>query len=64
MEYLELEGVSFVGWSMGSYIIWEYVRNYGCQNVENLCFIDMTPKLLTDEEWKLGLFSDLDTNRI
>jgi non-heme chloroperoxidase len=58
VEYLDLEGVSFVGWSMGTHIIWEYVKNYGCQNLEKLCFIDMTPKLLTDEEWKLGLFSD------
>ncbi|MDQ0216034.1 pimeloyl-ACP methyl ester carboxylesterase [Oikeobacillus pervagus] len=58
VNYLELEDVSFVGWSMGTHIIWEYVKQYGCDNVSNLCFIDMTPKLLTDEEWKLGLFGD------
>ncbi|WP_225435359.1 alpha/beta fold hydrolase [Bacillus aerolatus] len=58
VDYLELENVSFAGWSMGTHIIWEYVKNYGCQNVSKLCFIDMTPKLLTDEDWKLGLFGD------
>lgn len=58
VEYLELEDVSFVGWSMGTHIIWEYVKNYGCDNVSKLCFIDMTPKLITDDEWKFGLFSD------
>ena len=58
VNYLKLEDVTFVGWSMGTHIIWEYVKNYGCQNISQLCFIDMTPKLLTDEEWTLGLFND------
>jgi pimeloyl-ACP methyl ester carboxylesterase len=58
LTYLKLEDVSLVGWSMGTHIIWEYVKNYGCDNIESLCFIDMTPKLLTDEEWDLGLFGD------
>lgn len=60
VDYLGLEDVSFVGWSMGTHIIWEYVKNYGCENVSKLCFIDMTPKLLTDEEWKLGLFGNYE----
>jgi len=58
VEYLDLEDVSFVGWSMGTHIIWEYVKNYGCDNLSKLCFIDMTPKLLTGEEWKFGLFNE------
>src|SRR5690606_29285702 len=60
ITYLKLEDVSLVGWSMGTHIIWEYVKNYGCDNIESLCFIDMTPKLLTDEEWDLGLFGDFE----
>ena len=53
--HLNLEDVSFVGWSMGTHIIWEYVKNYGCDNIASLCFIDMTPKLLTDAEWDLRI---------
>lgn len=58
VTHLKLEDVSFIGWSMGTHIIWEYVKNYGCDNIASLCFIDMTPKLLTDAEWDLGLSGD------
>lgn len=60
IAYLDLKDVSLVGWSMGTHVIWEYVKNYGCDNIASFCFIDMTPKLLTDEEWQLGLFGNFD----
>jgi pimeloyl-ACP methyl ester carboxylesterase len=58
IEYLGLEEVSLVGWSMGAHVIWEHVRQFGCDNLYRLCSIDMTPKLLTDQEWKYGRFGN------
>lgn len=60
IEHLELKDVSLVGWSMGTSIIFEYVKQYGCENLGKLCLIDMTPKLITDDEWKIGLYGDFD----
>jgi pimeloyl-ACP methyl ester carboxylesterase len=58
IEGLRLDKVNLVGWSMGTSTLLAYVRKYGCKYVNKLCMIDMTPKLLTDDddEWRLGSF--------
>ena len=55
IEHLNLNDVIVVGWSMGSSIIFEYVRNFGVEYLSKVCILDMTPKLINDDEWKLGL---------
>lgn len=56
MEHLNLEDVVLVGWSMGSSIIFEYVRTYGVSRLSSVAIVDMTPKLINDDEWKMGLY--------
>jgi non-heme chloroperoxidase len=56
MEYLELNDVTVVGWSMGSSILFDYVRTFGVSRLSSVCIVDMTPKLINDDEWKLGLY--------
>ena len=56
MEHLDLKDVVVVGWSMGSSIIFDYVRTYGVSRLASVCIVDMTPKLINDDEWKLGLY--------
>ncbi|MCY6482975.1 alpha/beta hydrolase [Clostridium aestuarii] len=56
IEYLKLDQPSLIGWSMGTTIIFDFVRQFGCQNINKLCLIDMTPKIITDDEWNLGLY--------
>ena len=56
IEGLRLDKVHLVGWSMGTSTLFAYVRKYGCKYANKLCMIDMTPKLLIDDEWKLGTF--------
>ncbi len=56
IDYLQLKDVTVAGWSMGTTIILEYVRQFGCDNLSNICFIDMTPKVIADSEWNMGLF--------
>lgn len=54
IEYLGLKNAYAVGWSMGTSTLLAYARQYKCQYLKKMCFIDMTPKLLNDSEWKLG----------
>lgn len=56
VAYLDLSPVSLVGWSMGVHVIFEYVRQFGTDSLDRLAFIDMSPKLITDEEWDHGLY--------
>lgn len=60
IDYLELKDVNLCGWSMGTSILLNYVRLFGCGNIKSMSFIDMTPKLLTDSEWDLGQSGDFD----
>ncbi|MDR1246701.1 MAG: alpha/beta hydrolase [Clostridiales Family XIII bacterium] len=54
IESLGLNKVNLVGWSMGTSTLLAYVRAFGCQYVNKICLIDMTPKVVSDNEWKLG----------
>lgn len=55
MEYLELDRPVLVGYSMGACILFEYVKNYGDDAIRSLVICDMTPKVVNDENWDLGI---------
>lgn len=52
-----------LGHSMGALTLWEYIRRYGCDHIGKLCFVDQSPKLVTDPDWHYGIYSDFDENR-
>ena len=54
IEHLGLEGVNLCGWSMGGLIVMEYQRQFGSDHLKTAAIIDMGPKHLADDEWKLG----------
>lgn len=56
IEYLKLDSVVVIGYSMGASVLFAYVEEYGCEYLEKTVIGDMTPKLLNDENWKLGLY--------
>jgi non-heme chloroperoxidase len=55
LEHLKILKTSFIGWSMGTHVIFEYIKNYSCKEIEKIVVIDMTPKLLKSEDWRFGL---------
>jgi non-heme chloroperoxidase len=55
MAYLEITVVSLVGWSLGTHVIFEYIRNYSCEGIAKIIVIDMAPRLLKAEDWQFGL---------
>lgn len=58
IDTLKLNKPSLVGWSMGTTIIFDFVRQFGCSNIDKLCLIDMTPKMITDNDWHSGLYGN------
>ena len=55
LDYLKITRASFIGWSMGAHVIFEYIKNYSCAEIEKIVIIDMTPKLLKAADWSCGL---------
>lgn len=56
MDFLKLEKPRIIAWSMGSHILLEYISIYGEENIRSAAILDMTPKLVNDKDWKLGLY--------
>lgn len=52
---LHIEKASLIGWSMGAQVIFEYVKNYSCREIEKIVIIDMTPKIMKSADWNCGL---------
>jgi len=63
LDHYQLRGVVAVGHSMGALTLWQYISDYGCSGLRKVCFIDQSPKLLTDEEWLDGIYGDFDRQR-
>lgn len=63
LTHYELDGVCAVGHSMGALTLWQYLRDYGSERIGRLCLIDQSPKLLTDDDWRHGIYGDFDAAR-
>ena len=57
------ENVVAVGWSMGAHVAWSMIERHGSQRLSALVVEDMTPKVLNDPDWHLGLSDHLDAKR-
>jgi pimeloyl-ACP methyl ester carboxylesterase len=55
IAYLDLKDVTLVGWSLGGHVIFEYVKQFQCQNLHKIAIIDMAPKLMKADDWTYGL---------
>jgi pimeloyl-[acyl-carrier protein] methyl ester esterase len=52
---LDLRRPVLVGWSMGALVAFEYVRRHGTAGLAGLAVVDMTPRVINDAGWRLGL---------
>jgi len=57
---LGLEDVILAGWSMGCFVVWEYFRHFGAENLAAAVFVDEGASDFKWPDWELGLF-DLPT---
>lgn len=56
LDYLDLSDVTLVGHSMGASTTFEYVKNFGVARLKAVSLFDMTPKLVNEGDWTLGLY--------
>ena len=63
LEHYQLNEVTAVGHSMGALTLWQYIRDFGTQQLAKLCFIDQSPKLLTDESWEHGIYGQFNQTK-
>jgi len=52
-----------VGHSMGALTLWQYIDLYSDRGIGRLCLIDQSPRLLTDDQWQLGIYGDFPPER-
>lgn len=60
LNHYALDKVGVVGHSMGALTLWQYIRDFGTGRLSRVCFIDQSPKLLTDDNWKHGIYGNFD----
>jgi pimeloyl-ACP methyl ester carboxylesterase len=61
LEHLEITDAVLIGHSMGALTSWEYLRRHGDSRLRGLCIVDQSPKLVTDEQWQHGVYSDFSS---
>jgi non-heme chloroperoxidase len=62
LEALNVEKPVLAGWSFGCLTVWEYIRQFGTDQIKSLVLIDMPPKSLSlqqDRDWVEGLLDDM-----
>lgn len=55
IEQLSLEGVVLVGWSMGSIVTWQYLRQFGVHRLAAQVVVSQGPSDLRRDDWPLGM---------
>jgi len=63
LDHYDIDKACVVGHSMGALTIWQYIQDNGCKRLSKTCFIDQSPKLLTDDQWEHGIYGEFDTFR-
>ncbi len=56
MAYLGIDRFILMGYSMGSAVVFSYIEQFGCGQLEKVIIGDMSPKLINEDGWKLGLY--------
>ncbi|HSD60745.1 MAG TPA: alpha/beta hydrolase [Burkholderiales bacterium] len=60
LDHCRLDAITAVGHSMGALTLWEYIRGHGTGRLARACFIDQSPRLVTDHDWRLGIYGNFD----
>lgn len=60
IDALELDHVVALGWSMGASVLWNMIEARGTDGLAGLIIEDMSPRVLNDADWSLGMQRGLD----
>jgi pimeloyl-ACP methyl ester carboxylesterase len=53
-DYLHLDDVTALGWSMGASILWSYIELFGNYRLKGLICVDQSPAQYTGPDWTWG----------
>jgi len=56
LDHFELQRSALVGHSMGALTLMQYLQLYGTRRVAAVMLVDQSPRIVTDDSWRLGLF--------
>ncbi len=56
LDHFGLERAALVGHSMGALTVLQYLQDHGADRVAAVGLVDQSPRIVTDEAWRLGLF--------
>ncbi|MFL6694516.1 MAG: alpha/beta fold hydrolase [Ramlibacter sp.] len=56
IDHFGLDRSVLVGHSMGALVLMQYLHSYGTQRVAAVALVDQSPRIVTDDSWRLGLF--------
>jgi pimeloyl-ACP methyl ester carboxylesterase len=54
IKYLDLKNIIVIGYSMGTRIVWEYIKQYGNGDFDKIICTVQSPKMYNDETYNLG----------
>ena len=63
IAHFKLERPTLVAHSMGVLVAWQLAADHGTGAIGRLCLIDQTPRLVTDAEWRFGIYGDWSRER-
>lgn len=55
LEHLQLTDVTAVGWSMGNFVLWDYLRQFGQRRLASAVNVSQGPSDLTQPDWPFGI---------
>ena len=58
IENLNLNNLTVIGHSMGALTLFEYFSQFEEPKIDRIVIIDQSPKLITDNDWNLGLYGN------
>ena len=56
IDHFALERPVLVGHSMGALTVMQYLLDHGTARVAGIALVDQSPRIVTDDGWRLGLF--------
>ncbi len=56
LDHFELDRAVLVGHSMGALTVMRYLQDFGSRRVLAVSLVDQSPRIVTDDQWSLGLF--------
>lgn len=60
IEALDVHHAVAIGWSMGAMVLWRLLADRGAARFAGLVVEDMSPRILNDHAWALGMTNGID----